>query len=126
MNLKEKFNNIKKNKTDDGFHDACLISLNIEFESRTIQFIIEHYRIENGDSNYYWADLIFYNFEHLILDNEVDCFGKEDQIGTFNTYLKDDLYFFKIIGTQGWVISFSAADFGYKEEYKENLYSNNE
>lgn len=126
MNIEHKFNNFIKENTDDGFHDACLISLNINFENQNIQFIIEHCRVKNGKDHYYWTELTFYTLKNLILDNEAGNFGEEDAIWSFDIILKDNIYNFKLIGTEGWVITFAATDFSFKEEYKKDLYGNNE
>ena len=117
MDLKKQFEDIILTKTRDGFHDAGLIELLIKFELKEISIKIEHWK--DGDNEreekIFFGNFLFKNISNLYLNNKVNCFGINEEIDSFDIKTNQRDYIFILTGIKGWVFSFSATSFEYKE-----------
>ena len=121
MNIKEQFEKILKNKTRDEFHDSGLVELRINFEAKELSIKIEHWKdgAKEGEEKIYSGIFLFRDVSNIHLDNKVNCFIKEEEISSFDIKEDGEDYIFLMTGIKGWVFSFSAISFDYKEIFKE-------
>lgn len=117
MNIIQQFSNIILNKTRDGFHDSTLVELKIKPENKTITINIEHWKDgkKDDEEEIYSGKFVFNNVHNIQLNNQVNCFGVEDEITSFNIRENNN---FILTGSKGWILSFSSTSFKYSEKFK--------
>lgn len=116
MNIKEKFLNLLHTKTADGFHDAVLSEIKFIFEKKEIIISIYHWKKEKDNEGFFKGNIIFYNAGNISLENNSNFFLYDDEISMLNI-AENDINNFRLIGKEGWVLSFSSLDFTYEEKF---------
>lgn len=117
MDLEKQFNEILSKNTRNRFHDSSLIELKIKPEEKMIIIEIEHWKDgdKEGEEKIFLSKFLFDDVSNIQLNNQVNCFGEDDEITSFNISITNN---FILTGSKGWVLSFSSSSFEYNEKLK--------
>ena len=117
MKIVSKFEQIIGERTSDGFHDGVLKLLTIQTDLQELTVVIEH-MVNKGTTDeeaIMQSTFVFRGIGNLILNNDVECFPKEDDISSFDIEDSGKGPVVRLIGIKGWWLTFSTVGFEYSE-----------